>query len=80
MQFSLGLKSIIEQLQARFFSQREKHIYNLLQHTESFIEFDTLLGAFAILLAAHEQVEKMYPSLIETSGPASKQRKNSSQK
>ena len=80
MQFSLGLKSIIEQLQARFFSQREKHIYNLLQHTESFIEFDTLLAAFAILLAAHEQVEKMYPSLIETSGPASKQRKNSSHK
>ena len=80
MQFSLGLKSIIEQLQARFFSQREKHIYNFLQHTESFIEFDKLLGAFAILLAAHEQIEKMYPSLIETSGPASKQRKNSSNK
>ena len=70
-------KSIIEQLQARFFSQREKHIYNLLQHTESFIEFDTLLGAFAILLAAHEEIERMYPSLIETSGPASKLRKSS---
>ena len=77
MQFSLGLKSIIENMQAKFFSKREKHIYNLLQHTESFIEFDKLLGAFAILLAAHEEIERMYPSLIETSGPASKQPKSS---
>ena len=57
--------------------QASKHIYNLLQHTESFIEFDKLLGAFAILLAAHEEIERMYPSLIETSGPASKQPKSS---
>ena len=77
MQFSLGLKSILETMQSKFCTEREKHIYNLLQHTESFIEFDKLLRAFAILLAANEEIEKMYPSLMETSGPASKQPKSS---
>ena len=77
MQFSLGLKSIIERMQAKFFSKKQKHVYNLLQHTESFIDIDKLIGAFAILSAAHEDIEQMYPLLIETSGPASKQRKSS---
>ena len=70
MQFSLGLKSAIEQMQAKILTEKEKHIYNLLQHTESFLDFEKLLRAFAILLAAHEDIDHMYPALIQTSGPA----------
>ena len=70
MQISLGLKSAFEQMQSKFLTEKEKHIYNLLQHTESFLDFEKLIRSFAILLAAHEDIDHMYPALIQTSGPA----------
>ena len=70
MQFSLGLKSAIEQMQSKFLTEKEKNIFNLLQHTESFIDFEKLLRSFAILLAAHDDIDSMYPALIQSSGPA----------
>ena len=70
MQFSLGLKSAIESMQSKFLTEKEKNIFNLLQHTESFIDFEKLLRSFAILLAAYDDIDNMYPALIQTSGPA----------
>ena len=70
MQFSLGLKSAIEVMQSKFWTEKEKNIFNILQHTESFIDFEKLLRSFAKLIAAHDEMDSMYPALIQASGPA----------
>ena len=57
-------------MQSKFLTEKEKNIFNLLQHTESFIDFEKLLRSFAILLAANDDIDNSYPALIQASGAA----------